>query len=67
MVARAAANGGRKTLLNRELTVRRQGDVETRLVGTREELLAVLKNEFDLSFPDGTDFTCPALDWPNSP
>jgi N-hydroxyarylamine O-acetyltransferase len=64
MVARAAANGGRKTLLNRELTVRRQGGVETRLIDTREELLAVLEKEFDLPFPEGTDFTCPALDWP---
>lgn len=64
MVARAAANGGRKTLLNREFTVRCQGRVDTRLIDTRDELLAVLKSEFDLPFPDGTEFTCPALDWP---
>jgi N-hydroxyarylamine O-acetyltransferase len=64
MVARAAADGGRKTLLNREFTVRCQGRVDTRLIDTRDELLAVLKSEFDLPFPDGTEFTCPALDWP---
>jgi N-hydroxyarylamine O-acetyltransferase len=67
MVARAVTNGGRKTLLNRELTVRHKGAVQTRLIDTREELLAVLKSEFDLSFPGGTEFTCSALDWPNGP
>lgn len=64
MVARALLDGGRKTLLNRELTVRRRdGATETRRLESPEELLAVLRQEFDLQFEAGTRFPCPALDW----
>jgi N-hydroxyarylamine O-acetyltransferase len=63
-VARALLDGGRKTLLNRELTVRgRDTTTETRQLESPEELLAVLRQEFDLQFEAGTQFTCPALDW----
>jgi N-hydroxyarylamine O-acetyltransferase len=64
-VARALPDGGRKTLLNRELTIRQWGGVETRVLTSAEELLTVLKTEFDLPFASGTEFTCPALDWPS--
>jgi N-hydroxyarylamine O-acetyltransferase len=64
MVARAMSDGGRKTLLNRELTIRRRQGVESREIRSPEELLTVLASEFDLPFSDGTEFSCPALDWP---
>jgi N-hydroxyarylamine O-acetyltransferase len=64
IVARASAEG-RVTLANRELGIRRRdGHSEARLLGSPEELLAVLAEHFDLQFPAGTRFQCPALDWP---
>lgn len=64
IVARATAEG-RVTLANRELGIRRRdGRSEARLLGSPEELLAVLAEHFDLRFPAGTRFLCPALDWP---
>jgi len=65
MVARALPDGARKTLLNRELTFRQRGGVaEARMISTPEELRSVLARDFDLHFPAGTEFSCPALDWP---
>jgi N-hydroxyarylamine O-acetyltransferase len=64
VVARAVADGGRKTILNRELTIRRRDGIETRTLGTPEELLSVLESDFGLAFAEGTTFSCPALDWP---
>jgi N-hydroxyarylamine O-acetyltransferase len=64
VVARAVADGGRKTILNRELTIRRRDGVESRMLRTPEELLSVLKGDFGLAFAEGTTFSCPALDWP---
>jgi len=63
VVARAIA-GGRLSILNREFTVRRGGVAETRLLASPAELLGVLAEHFDLRFPAGTVFPCPALDWP---
>jgi len=64
IVARATAEG-RVTLANRELGIRRrEGQSESRLLGSPEELLAVLAEHFDLHFPAGTRFPCPALEWP---
>jgi len=64
MVARATADS-RRTLLNRELTLRtRDGRAEKRTIGTSEELLAVLAEHFDLHFPAGTRFGSGGTPWP---
>ena len=65
VAARALPDGGRLTLLNRELTVReRTGQPQTRLLSSPAELLHVLDARFGLSFPPDTLFPCDALDWP---
>jgi N-hydroxyarylamine O-acetyltransferase len=67
IVARATADG-RVTLANRELGLRGpDGRSESRLLQSPEELLNVLEQYFDLSFPKDTRFHCPALDWPRQP
>jgi N-hydroxyarylamine O-acetyltransferase len=64
-VARALPEGRRISLLNRELTIReRGGSGEHHLIGSPDELLAVLAEHFGLVFPPGTRFSCAALDWP---
>jgi N-hydroxyarylamine O-acetyltransferase len=64
-VARALPEGGRLTLLNRELSERgRDGHAEHHQIATPDELLAVLDQRFGLAFPPGTRFPCDALDWP---
>jgi N-hydroxyarylamine O-acetyltransferase len=66
IVARALPDGGRISLLNRELTVRgRDGRADRRLLASPDELLATLAEHFGLVFPPGTRFPCPALDWPD--
>lgn len=58
------AQGGRISILNRELTLRdHSGTKTTRLLQSPEELLAALREHFGLRFPAGTEFPCPALDW----
>ena len=65
VVARALPNGARVSLLNRELTLRPRGEpAQTRLLASPSELLDVLSEHFALHFPAGTEFDCPALDWP---
>jgi len=65
MVARATVDG-RRTLLNRELTLRhRDGSSEKRELGTPDELLAVLAEYFDLHFPPDTRFGSPGAAWPS--
>jgi len=64
VVARARPDRGRVSILNRELTIRRDGIGETTLLRSPAELLAALATHFDLHFPAGTEFACPALDWP---
>ena len=65
MAARAAPDGVRLSLLNREFTVRRGADIlEQRQLATPEELLAVLAEHFGLSFPAGTRFGPPGSTWP---
>ncbi len=62
-VARATRQG-RKSLLNRELSVRdNAGRVQTRRIETPDELLETLAREFDLRLPAGTRFSCAGLDW----
>jgi N-hydroxyarylamine O-acetyltransferase len=66
IVARATADG-RVTLANREFGLRGpDGRSESRLLQSPEELLSVLDEYFDLSFPADTRFACAALDWPNT-
>jgi N-hydroxyarylamine O-acetyltransferase len=65
VVARALPNGARVSLLNRELTLRPRGEpAQTRLLTSPSQLLDVLAEHFALHFPAGTEFDCPALDWP---
>ena len=61
-VARATEKG-RLSLLNRAFTTREGGRAETRTLGSPDELLEVLRDAFGLSFPNGTHFPCPDLDW----
>lgn len=64
MVARALPDGGRLTLLNRELTRRRRdGTSDVQAVASPGELLDVLAREFDLHLPPGTVVTCEGLAW----
>ena len=64
-VSRALPEGRRISLLNRELTLReRDGRGHHRMLGSPDELLAVLDEHFGLAFPPGTRFPCPGLDWP---
>jgi N-hydroxyarylamine O-acetyltransferase len=65
IVARAAPDGARVTLRDRELKRRdRAGHAETRTVESAAELLAVLRAEFGLSFPPGTPLRPPGVGWP---
>ncbi|MFI5337020.1 MAG: arylamine N-acetyltransferase [Opitutales bacterium] len=62
----AAPDGGRRTLHNREFTVRHGAEVlEKRELQTPDELLAVLAEHFGLSFPAGTRFGPPGSPWPS--
>ena len=68
LVARALPEGRRIRVLNRELAIRdRDGEAERCMLGSPDELLAVLADDFGLAFPAGTRFACPALDWPCEP
>ncbi|MBS1123656.1 MAG: N-hydroxyarylamine O-acetyltransferase [Deltaproteobacteria bacterium] len=64
LVVARAFPGGRVSILNRELTVRRGGVAETTVLASPEALLEALSEHFGLQFPPGTEFPCPALDWP---
>jgi N-hydroxyarylamine O-acetyltransferase len=65
IVARAAAEGTRITLLNHELKVRRRdGHAESHAIETPDELLELLARHFGLKFPAGTRFGAPGSPWP---
>ena len=65
VVARAAADGQRISLLNNELTVReRGGSASTRRIGSAQELLEVLASYFELQFPLETRFGPVGSPWP---
>ncbi|MGE3955759.1 MAG: arylamine N-acetyltransferase [Vicinamibacterales bacterium] len=65
MVARALPDGGRLTLVNRELTRRdRNGRAHARTLEHPGELLDALAGEFGLVFPPDTVFGCEGLNWP---
>jgi N-hydroxyarylamine O-acetyltransferase len=62
LVARALPDGGRLTLLNRELTVRlRDQEPVTRMLTDDGALLSALAEHFGLSFPADTTFACEGL------
>ena len=64
MVARAAEDGSRIAILNRQLSFRCRDGVKTaRELRDPQELLAALEQYFGLSFPPDTRFSCPGLDW----
>lgn len=64
LVARAAPDGQRLTLLNDELTVRgRDGRSESRRIGSPDELLTVLADTFGLHLSPGTRFSVPGMLW----
>jgi N-hydroxyarylamine O-acetyltransferase len=63
-VARALRDGGRLTILNREMTRRqRDGVAITITIGSPHELLTILERDFGLYFPSDTIFECPAVMW----
>ncbi len=64
LIVARAIEGGRVSILNRELTVRRGAVGETRVLASPAELLAALAEHFGLQFPADTRFPCPALDGP---
>jgi N-hydroxyarylamine O-acetyltransferase len=65
IAARALADGGRLTLVNRELSTRlRDGSVSSVIIESPGELLQVLEREFGLDLPSDTVFRCEGLDWP---
>ncbi len=65
LVARATPEG-RISILNRELTIRaHDGAKTTRTLASPAELLTALREHFGLEFSAGTEFSCPALDWPS--
>lgn len=67
MVSRALPDGGRISIVDRELVMRgRGGRVDRRMLGSPDELLGVLAEHFGLVFAPGTRFPCPALDWPDA-
>jgi N-hydroxyarylamine O-acetyltransferase len=64
VAARARPGGHRLTLLNRELTRRHpDGGTDVTSIDTPGQLLEVLDAEFGLTFPAGTTFPCPGLEW----
>jgi len=65
VVARAAPEGQRLSILNDQFTHReRHGTATTRHIASAEELLDVLLKQFGLSFPPGTRFGGAAEPWP---
>jgi N-hydroxyarylamine O-acetyltransferase len=65
LVARAAPEGQRLSILNDQFTLReRHGTATTRHIASAAELLEVLLKQFGLSFPPGTRFGGPGHAWP---
>jgi len=64
LAARALPDGGRVTLLNGDLTLRRRGDTAHHSLASAAELLDVLAQHFGLSFSRDTRFGPPGSPWP---
>ncbi|HEX4474144.1 MAG TPA: arylamine N-acetyltransferase [Polyangiaceae bacterium] len=65
IAARAGRDGRRFTLLNDQFKVReRDGRAVSQTIATAAELLAVLAEQFELHFPEGTRFGAPGSPWP---
>jgi N-hydroxyarylamine O-acetyltransferase len=65
IVARAAPEGQRLSILNDEFTLReRHGIPTTRQIASAPELLEVLCKQFGLEFPAGTRFGAAGVPWP---
>jgi len=66
VVARAAAEGQRLSILNDQFTIReRYGTATTRPIASASDLLEVLLRQFGLSFPTGTRFGEAGSPWPS--
>ncbi|TGL41015.1 arylamine N-acetyltransferase family protein [Leptospira perdikensis] len=64
IVAQAGSDGKRYTLVNRELSERDKNGIAYKTkIDTPEELLQILKKNFNLMFPIGTKFNTPGLQW----
>lgn len=65
MAGRALPDGTRVSLLNREFTHRREGEILERIeIADADQLLEVLGGRFGLDFPPATRFAAPGLAWP---
>jgi len=65
VVARAASEGQRLTILNDQFTIReRYGTATTRSIASAPELLDVLLKQFGLHFPPDTRFGASPCAWP---
>jgi N-hydroxyarylamine O-acetyltransferase len=66
IVARAAPEGQRLSILNDQFTLReRHGTTSTRSIASASELLELLLRQFGLSFPEGTRFGEAGAPWPS--
>jgi N-hydroxyarylamine O-acetyltransferase len=64
-VALAQPGGGRKTVLDRRFTVRgAEGEVQSRDVLSRAEMLAILEEHFGLRHSGSANLAIPASPWP---
>ena len=64
LVARAAPDGARVTLLNRELSIRgRDGVASKTTIATPQDLVSVLAQHFGVMLPAETVLTCEGLNW----
>ncbi|MCW7461426.1 arylamine N-acetyltransferase family protein [Leptospira limi] len=64
IVARAGEDGKRITLVNREFSERdKNGYAHKSVINSPKELIHVLKEKFNLSFPIDTEFQSPGLQW----